>query len=250
MRSRGFRGDPRGARAEPTTVTGVSVRSLVTAAVVVWSVAVLVAVLLGLPMLLTVTGVHVDAGLIVNALVALGTFSAAGAAVWIATSDRRDRMKERDADDEHQAKLVIIAAECQQNPVELQIRVVNNSPRPIVDMTFVRIVVAAHDFDDLQPTTGPYPPVAFPGQFGSIFTFNPEADPYGPAHPYYIAIRGGPNGEPRRTITTSTRVTATVRWMDASGKTWERWGSGPWVTSTPGFAAKIELGTPVRIDGH
>ena len=199
---------------------------------VIWAIAQVVAVLLGLPMLLTAMGVHVDAGLIVNALVALGTFSAAGAAVWIATSDRRDRMKERDADDAAQAKLVIITAECQQNPVELQIRVVNNSPRPIVDMTFVRIVVAAHEFDDLQPTTGPYPPVAFPGQMGSIFTFNPEADPYGPAHPYYIAIRGGPNGE-TRTITTSTKVTATVRWTDASGKTWERWGSGPWVTNTP-----------------
>jgi hypothetical protein len=235
---------------ESITVTGVSNRSLVTVAAVVWSAAVLVAVLLGVPTLLTVMGVHVDAGLIVNALVALGTFSAAGAAVWIATSDRRQRMKERDADDAAQAKLVIIAAECQQNPAELQIRVVNNSPRPIVDMTFVRIIVAAHDFDDLQPTTGPYPPVAFSGQqIGSIFTFNPEADPYGSAHPYYFAIRGGPNGE-SKTITTSTKVTATVRWMDASGKTWERWGSGPWITQTPGFAAKLELGTPVRIDGH
>jgi hypothetical protein len=45
-------------------------RSIVTVAVVVWSVALLLAVLLGLPMLLTVEGVHVDAGLIVNALAA------------------------------------------------------------------------------------------------------------------------------------------------------------------------------------
>jgi nucleoside-diphosphate-sugar epimerase len=44
-----------------------------------------------------------------------------------------------------------------------------------------------------------------------------------------------------RTITTSIKVTATVRWTDASGKTWERWGSGPWVTGSPGFAAKGRL---------
>jgi hypothetical protein len=55
----------------------VSTRSLVTVAVVVWSVALLVAVLLGLPTLLTVAGVHVDAGLIVNALAAAAALAAA-----------------------------------------------------------------------------------------------------------------------------------------------------------------------------
>jgi hypothetical protein len=59
------------------TVTAVSIRSLVTVAVVVWSIAVLVAVFLGLPMLLTVEGVHVEAGLVVNALAAGIALSAA-----------------------------------------------------------------------------------------------------------------------------------------------------------------------------
>lgn len=45
-------------------------RSLVTAAVVVWSVAIFVAVFLGLPMLLTVEGIDIDAGLVVNAFAA------------------------------------------------------------------------------------------------------------------------------------------------------------------------------------
>jgi hypothetical protein len=86
----------------------VSIRSLVAVAVVVWSVAVLVAVFLGLPMLLMVVGVDVDAGLIVNALVAIGTFSAAAAAVWVATSDRRERKEERDAADDARARLVVL----------------------------------------------------------------------------------------------------------------------------------------------
>ncbi|WP_141681983.1 hypothetical protein [Mycobacterium malmoense] len=224
-------------------------RSLVAAATIVWSVAVLVALLFGLPTLLTMAGVHVDAGLIVNALSAIGAFSAAAVALWVATSDRRERQHERDAQDEAQAKLVIIAAECQQNPVELQIRVVNNSPRAIVDLTFVRIVVEGHNFDDLRPTTGPFPPVAGPGSFSAYF-FNPVAAAYGPAHPYFIAIRGGPNGE-ARTITSSTRVTATVRWTDASGKTWERWGAGPWLTgASTALGANIELGKPVRVFGQ
>ena len=86
-------------------------RSLLAVAIIVWSVAVLVAVLLGLPTLLTVAGVHVDAGLIVNALAAAGAFSAALAAVGIATSDRRERARERDAEDDVQAKLVVVQAD-------------------------------------------------------------------------------------------------------------------------------------------
>lgn len=79
-----------------------------TVAVVAWSVAVLVAVLLGLPMLLTVMGVNVDAALIVNALAAFGTFSAAGAAVWVATSVPK---RLRDAADGTQARLVLVRDE-------------------------------------------------------------------------------------------------------------------------------------------
>jgi hypothetical protein len=200
----------------PTTVTGVSIRSLVAAAVVVWTVALLVAVLLGLPMLLTVEGVHVDAGLIVNALVA-AAFSAAAAAVWVATSDRRVRKRERDAKDQAQAKLVIVSPRRPANPLELQIEVTNHGTRAIVDVTFVGLVVEGHDLGDLQPTIGPFPVIAAPGMF-SLFAFYPER--YGPTHPYYVAVKGGPNNEPQ-TITGSTRMTATMRWTDASGKTWE-----------------------------
>jgi predicted MFS family arabinose efflux permease len=35
---------------------------------------------------------HIDAGLIVNALAAVGALSAAVAAVWVATRDRRERL--------------------------------------------------------------------------------------------------------------------------------------------------------------
>jgi hypothetical protein len=106
-------------------------RALIAAATIVWALAVLVALIFGLPTLLTIEGVNVDIGLIVNALVAAGTFSAAAAAVWVATSDRRVRKQERDAEDEAQAKPVVISAQCQENPLELQIRVVNYGTRAI-----------------------------------------------------------------------------------------------------------------------
>jgi hypothetical protein len=223
-------------------------RFLTRVVIIVWAIAALVALLVGLPTLVIVEGVHIDAGLIINALTALGAFSAALAAVWVATSDRRDRKHERDVEDEAQAKLVIVYGRCQENQSpELQVMVSNSGTRGIVDVTFVRIAVDGHDdLDDLQPTSGPIPPIVAPASFApgniSLITFDPNA--YGPAHPYYIAIRGGPSNQPR-TITINTTVTATIRWTDGRGKTWERWGRQ--VSGPPPSGVRIDLGTPVRI---
>jgi hypothetical protein len=57
---------------------------------------------------------------------------------------------------------VVISAQCQENPLELQIRVVNYGTRAITDVTFVDVVAESHDLK-LWPTTGPFPPVAAPG---------------------------------------------------------------------------------------
>lgn len=218
---------------------------LVGVAVIVWGIAVLLGVFVAAPL---VIGMHLDAGLIVNALAAIGTFAAAAAAVWVATSDRRIRDRERDAEDTAQAKLVIVSARRPSNPLELQVQVVNHGTRAIVDLAVIGLVVESHDFGDLRPTLGPFPVIAPP--FGSsplgagplagssLFTFSPES--CGPTHPYYVALKGGPNGEPQ-TITETTRLTATVQWTDAHGKTWRRTGSGP------ANASKLELGTPVRM---
>jgi hypothetical protein len=108
-------------------------------------------------------GFDVDAGLIVNALAALGALAAAVAAVWIATTDRRERAKERDAEDEAQAKLVIVTPRHPNNPLELQILVTNHGTRAIIDITFVGLAVEGHDhLNDLEPTTGPFPVIAPP----------------------------------------------------------------------------------------
>lgn len=222
-------------------------RSLAKLVAVVWLTATLVAVFIGLPTLLATLGVEVNAALIVSALAAVGSFSASGTALWIATSDRRRRQHERDAEDEAQAKLVIVSPRRSPNPLELQISVKNFGTRAIVDLTFVALVVEGHHFDDLHPTIGPFPVIAPPAASvqlagplagSSLFTFDPAS--YGPTHPYWIAVRGGANNEPQ-TISGSTTLTATIRWTDAGGKVWERSGSGPADTS------RVELGTPVRI---
>jgi uncharacterized protein (DUF433 family) len=81
-------------------------RDLANVAIIVWGIAVLLGVFVGAPLLL---GMQIDVGLIVNALAAAGAFSAAVAAVWVATSDRRVRKrvrkKERDKADKAQAGL-------------------------------------------------------------------------------------------------------------------------------------------------
>jgi hypothetical protein len=219
-------------------------RRLALAAAIVWATAVLVGVFIAAPLWF---GFDVNIGLIINALAAVGAFAAAAAAVWVATTDRRERKQERDAEDEAQARMVIVSPRRPDSPLELQIAVTNLSTRVIVNLTFVRLVVEGHDFEDLQPTFGPFPVIAPPAASvphagplagSSLFTFNPQS--YGPGHRYFIAVRGGPNGEPQ-TITPKTRLTATIQWTDASGKTWERTGSGP------ADASRVDLGTPVRI---
>ena len=120
----------------------------------------------------------------------------------------------------------------------------NYGTRAVVDVTFVKLVVQGHEDLNLWPTTGPFPPIPTPNGGQSLFAFNPEV--YGKNHPYFIAIRGDGSGQPR-SITANSSVTATIRWTDARGKTWERWGSGPWVMAAAGLAVNIRLGTPVRI---
>jgi hypothetical protein len=220
-------------------------RHLALAAAVVWAIAVLVGAFVAAPLWF---GFDVDTGLIISGLAASGSFTAAAVAVWVATSDRRERMRERDAEDEAQAKLVIITPRRPDSPLELQINVTNHGTRAIIDITFVGLVVEGHDhLNDLRPTIGPFSVIAAPvasTQFAgplagsSLFTFDPAT--YAKWAPYYIAMRGGPNGE-RATITPHTWLTATVRWTDAHGKTWQRTGSGP------PDASRVDVGTPVRV---
>jgi hypothetical protein len=195
----------------PTTVTGVSIRSLVTIAVVVWSVAALVAVFLGLPMLLTVEGVDLDAGLIVNALVALGTFGAAGAAVWVAISGRRQLKDERDAADHAQARLVLVHV--LPTTADIRVTVNNYGDRSILDVTYEN--VAMEDF-----------PARFTPQLPWVNVIVPQRDsPRG--HVFQVHAADEPTQEfmqsrfPPAMPPLATPVAATVRFTDANDNHWQ-----------------------------
>jgi hypothetical protein len=191
----------------------------------------LIAVALGIAALVHTADWHVNA----TALSAVGSFSAAVVALGIATSDRRERKRERDAADKVEAKLVVVWGERIDGPSQLQVVVRNNGTRAIVDVTFVSLVVEDRDLD-LRPTSESELPVVTPSGDDGKFIFNPEA--HDPAHPFRRAMRGAPWPQSGpATILNSTKMTATVRWTDASGKTWVRSGAAP----------PLKLRKPVRI---
>ncbi|OCB39598.1 hypothetical protein A5676_13010 [Mycobacterium malmoense] len=114
-------------------------RMLVNVAAIVWSAALIVALLVGLPALLTAQGVNINFALIISALSAAGSFTAAAIAVWIATTDRRQRKRERDAANEAQAKLVILDITYSMGRVgwdapEYSVGCVNHGSTPILDV--------------------------------------------------------------------------------------------------------------------
>lgn len=184
----------------------------------------------------------------ISAVSPVATFTAAGVALWIATTDRRKQIRDREAEAAAQAKLVNVTAEWQDGPRQLRASVTNQGPKGIVDLTFVGIAIDGHDsLAQLQPTTGPNGSIVEPaagnpmvaGVNRSLILF--EADEFPPDHPFRVAMWARPTGEPP-TISNRTRVTVTVRWTDASGKTWERSGTGPFRTGNNAFTT--ELGQP------
>lgn len=94
----------------------------------------------------------IDWGFVVNALAAIGSISAAVVALWIATSDRTERKKERAAADEAQAKLVLVWTDygvehsgSELDEVEFQLVVLNEGDQPILDIRIEKYVLRGVD---------------------------------------------------------------------------------------------------------
>lgn len=98
-------------------------------------------------------------------------------ALWIATSDRRLRKKDRDDADFTQAKLVIVwTVRRTEQPPWLQVMVRNKGSRPILDVTFVRLSVEDHDFLLPAPADNPLPVVDPNGDGNFIFYASDDLD--------------------------------------------------------------------------
>jgi hypothetical protein len=134
--------------------------------------------------------------------------AAAAVALWIATSDRKERKRERDAADEVQAKLVVVSG-VRLETLMLQMIVRNKGSHALVDVKFVSLVVAGHENLDLSPTSDTVLPVVGPGEDGN-FMINPDG--LEPKHPFFIALRGSDHPRRSATIRPGVKMTATVRW--------------------------------------
>ncbi len=189
-----------------------SIRSAGTVRVVVWSVAVLVAVFLGLPILLRVAGVNVnDAGLIINSLAAGGAFTAAAAAVGVAISGRRQQKDERYAADRAQARLVLVDAVPLTSHITVTVK--NYGDRPILDVAYENVQLRA------------FPSARFKPQQHDVNVLVPNRDnPNGQT--FLVHAADEPTQEfmqsrfPPAMPPGQTPVAATVRFTDATGNCW------------------------------
>jgi hypothetical protein len=195
---------------------------LVNVVIIVWAIAVLLGVFVGAPLLL---GLHIDAGLVINALTAMGAFSAAAVALWIATTDRQERKQEREDADRKQAGLVRITARWQSlgpgpepsGDVDPYVQVIVNNwaKLPIVDVELTRWEWDGHEatFSHPQRIEAVMPsPVATGDQAGHW-----EIVPTDDATRTALAAP---------TITTNTDLTVTVEFTDAGQKRWRRSNKG------------------------
>ncbi|TLH73675.1 hypothetical protein [Mycolicibacterium phocaicum] len=186
---------------------------------------------------------HVNA----NAVSAAGSFLAAAVALWIATSDRRLRKKDRDDADFTQAKLVIVwTVRRTEQPPWLQVMVRNKGSRPILDVTFVRLSVEDHDFLLPAPADNPLPVVDPNGDGNFIFYASDDLDDafrralLGVPYPPGMSVAGANQLKDKPTIVESTKFTATVQFTDANGNRWEKTASNP----------PMEQELPVRVGGR
>jgi hypothetical protein len=161
-------------------------------------------------------------GIIVNGLAALGSIGAAFAALFIATRDRRERNRERNAADEAQANLLIIEATDSNGP-GFSVAVTNYGTRAVLNVefdsaTYDLVPDATPDlrsFDELLPVLDadrkPYRFwVGFLDEAGeSIITG--RTDELGNWH--------SDNAE-------LSQVNLTIRWLDADGNRWKRSNRG------------------------
>jgi hypothetical protein len=191
---------------------------LASVAAIVWGIAVLVGVFVGAPLLL---GLDIDAGLVINALAAAGAFSAAAAALWIATTDRRTREQEREDADRKQAGLVRIKAGWQSlgrsRDVDPHVQVIVNNwaNLPIVDVELTRWEWEGHEakFSKPQRIEAVMPSPVVTGDRAGVLTVVPTDD----ATKTALA---------EQTITPDTDLTVTVEFTDAGAKRWRRSSKG------------------------
>jgi hypothetical protein len=158
-----------------------------------------------------------------NALSAASSFTAAAVALWVATTDRWERKRERDTADRVRARLVVVwAVRLETTPLQLQVIVRNKGPRALVDVIFLSLIVENHEDLDPAPTSDKVLPVVGPGEDGH-FTFNLDGLEH--ADPLFVALMGADHPGGNATLRPTAKMWASIKWTDTSGKNWVRRGA-------------------------
>ncbi|WP_255801412.1 hypothetical protein [Mycobacteroides abscessus] len=160
-------------------------------------------------------------GLVVNALAAAGSVSAAVVALHIATRDRRERWHEREEKAKAQARLVIVglyaSKHMDQDWPDITITCTNHSDRPILDVKPDQACIPSHpEFTNIVGIVG-RSTVLRPERESSFSFALSDADgilgPPVPKSPLIGALVG---------VTLSGAVTFT----DAAGIVWRKFSTG------------------------
>jgi hypothetical protein len=162
---------------------------------------------------------------------ALGSFAAAAAALWIATTDRKQREQERDDADRKQAGLVRLKTEWSElgTPrASLRVSVKNYGKLPIIDVAVTgwRLDgedVPAYSWGSTKEAVLPYNATTHPAD---VFILEPmtratriamQGEPY----PSNMAVAGN-QLQTRPSVSNLTDVTVTIEFTDAVEKRWRR----------------------------
>ncbi len=183
---------------------------------------------------------------------ALGSFIAAGVALWISVNDRHDRLSELRAEEQARARLVRVSAGWLPSRAAVEVRVENYGPLPVLDVELVAAEWSQHPQARwIALNTGqPNPPE---------YTFSPLLKPRQSNDDLFIEVLvlavqfvdsdtnqplATPNprtanfGVPTYLPIDLSEVAIRVRFTDASGTLWE--------TATDGAGSA----DPVRIGPH
>lgn len=168
----------------------------------------------------------VEWGSMADGAAAVGSVGAAATALWIATKDRRARMREQMDADLARARLVLVQVAEPQGSAYFRIVVENFGPVPILDLTFETASLATAPQADCLPQPGA--DVAFevvePKRAPRTF-FVTFVDTAG--HPVIGTRVVDSHGNVTYPDADKRHVSATVQFTDAQGNRWRRTGSEP-----------------------
>lgn len=151
---------------------------------------------------------------------ALGSFTAAFAALWISVSDRHDRKQERDALAQAQANLVVVNVEDASSDGGFSVAVTNHSSWPLLDIKFESasyLPIPNTRVEFSERATRRVRVLDSGGRSTSYFTLFDGDVPVVKGHNDALGTWQSDN----KAAAAGSNVSVTIRWQDAHGRDWQ-----------------------------